>query len=106
MVAVLAEAVGALQVISQHLHDLVPHLGDPVLGEHIRQRLVFLRLGHVGQREEVQELVGVGEVCALRVEVPAEGLHAGLVDVVLGKACTICRDPATRASIWRMGSAA
>lgn len=80
LVAVLAEAVGALQVISQHLHDLVPHLGDPVLGEHIRQRLVLLRLGHIGQREEVQELVGVGEVCALRVEVPAEGLHAGLVD--------------------------
>lgn len=78
--AVLAEAVRALQVISQQLHDLVPHLGDPVLGEHIRQRLVLLRLGHVGQCEEVQELVGVGEICALEVEVPAEGLHAGLVD--------------------------
>lgn len=80
LVAVLAETVGALQVITQHLDHFVPHLGDPVLGEHRGQRLVLLRLGHVGQCEEVEELVGVGEVCALRVEVPAEGLHAGLVD--------------------------
>ena len=77
---VLAEAVRALQVVPQDLHYLVPHLGDPVLGEHRRQRLVLLRLRHVGQREEVQELVGVGQICALRVEVSAEGLHAGLVD--------------------------
>ena len=76
----LAEAVRALQVVPQRLGHLVAHAGDPVLGEHARQRLVLLRLGHVGQREEVQELVGVREVRALRVQVPAEGLHARLVD--------------------------
>lgn len=76
----LREAVGALQVAAQRLHHLVPHARDPLLREHRGQRLVLLRLGHVGQREEVEELVGVREVCALGVEVPAEGLHAGLVD--------------------------
>ncbi len=80
MVAVLAKTVGALQVITQHLHYFVPHLGNPVLGQHRGQRFVLLRLGHIRKCEEVEELVGVREVCALRVEVPAEGLHAGLVD--------------------------
>lgn len=40
---------------------------------------MLLWFWHVRQCEEVEELIGVRQICSLRVEVPSECLHARLV---------------------------